>query len=172
MDQAITALQILYKKFIEENANSEMACIKTVYWWDPIKIPHENMPCIYIEPTWTPFVFNIWYAERQFSITIWYTEALIDHITWERCDVVNVKKRVVRIVEWVDTNGKILFDSIIWILYTMTCLQIVNDEGETINVAHNIDNIQTNYELQETLRWKPVYQWTVTFTMTSAAPTF
>lgn len=172
MDQAITALQILYKEFIKNNPDSEMACIKEVFWWDPIKIPHESLPAIYIEPTWTPFTFNIGYAQRQFSITIWYAEALIDHVTWEWCDVVEVKKRVVRIMEWVDTNGKILFDSIIWILYWMTCLQIVNDDGETINVAHDVNNIQTQYEIQETLRWKPVYQWTVTFTIASAAPTF
>lgn len=174
MDEAITALQILYKEFIKDNPKSELACVKkNVFRGDPIKIPHANLPAIFIEPTWTPsFDFRIWYVQRQFWITIWYVEALKDHVSWEWCDVVNVKKRVVRNTEWVDECWNMLDDTIIWILYKMTCTEIKDKDWNIIKVAQNIIDISTDYETQESQRGVAVFQSLTTFSMTSVAPTF
>lgn len=173
MDAVITWLQNMFKDYKNNNPDSALWCVQQVFRWEPNKIPLSSMPCIFIQPVTTPYTFNVWYVQRQFSLRVWFIDSIKRHLEEWRSDVVWVTKNVVRVVEGANNNTwKILDDTIVWLLYKVPCITIKDDDWNDVEIAHDIQNIVVEYEFLEGEKWEQAYQWTVTFDVAAAWPTF
>ncbi len=164
MQDIITAYQTLFKSLIASaNPTDAIKNIKTVYRWEPDKIPQDSTPAITIEGVQTSYTPSVQYDRRDQQIRITVVTSVKDTYWADIADRVSYKHWLVDLVEGLSlTDTDVRADTVVWVINQHPCLDIVKGPN-TLRVVNEVVNIQVQYQNRMT-DWYVAYEAVITFT--------